>query len=1040
MTLPTIGFGTIPWWVWNGHMNYAEIERQLVLMKDASMQGWTLWARFGLEVEYLGHEFMQRFQFAVQKSAQLGLDVWVFDEFAWPTCSANSKAPEVDPAYRMRVLSCFARDVEGSGEFTFSPDWGKSGFITPDAPTTAGTGEAPWPDPSAQRRPISPYLFTETTEQGNRRVFAPRLERAVAVPVIDGRMRVEQTSDITAFCDDLSLRWTPPAITGGGAWRVLMLISRDFGLNIDVLNPDAVRCFIDLTHKKYKAYVGEYFGSTFKGFFSDETRMIRNTQHRFIEPTIPWSVDLFDRLEQRGLEDLDACLAAVFADHDEPSVTQRRLAFSERLTDIYAQSFYEQLCHWANENGVIYTGDCFSEDGAVLGSMGDYFKMVRPYHVPGLDALLLPEHQSREAFKSPKFASSVAHQNEGLGAGRCLCEGPGLLGWGATIEQMKHVTDWMYVFGVNLLVPNAMHYSIAHEQLYETPSYFFQWTLWPFYPDWDKYTANLGRALTRGVHRAPVAYYYPTETLLGLYRPMEPGRCAMFIKDDMAAVYPIVAETAYELIHRQIDFDYVDRGALARASVNNGQLELAGETFALVLVPAARIIARSSAEKLRQFAQAGGKILWIRPLPTHYDDGEDASALAQWIESSPQACTVLDGIPDHLIDQIQDKTHRGDETLPEGYADQVESTITRQIELPIRLESARRSDFAVHQRCDGDDDSLFVVFFGDESTTAQLALPGWSAAEQVDLLTGQRVSIDATDGCFQLHFAPYESKLLARTSAPPAPRATSSTLTLDGPWTVTLPDHNLIVAEPVTVETEWSDRRSWEARLMYRLGFTLHVDGALESAWWVMDEVQHYVQWDRLKVLVNDQQAACGPSPIIDPTLIAADLAEHLQIGENHVVLELDQTDYMNSANLFAKRRAPAPVVRPRVLGSFAVAEGRLAPMPASLTVTAGEDLAQKGFGLYSGRVLYRKTITTDADTTVRTVTFENLAHHAVVRVNATEIGRTLWRPWRINCKLPLAAGKHVIEIEVTNTQANQMFEEPRPFGLLGPVKLGFEE
>ncbi|MAE63617.1 MAG: hypothetical protein CMJ18_05045, partial [Phycisphaeraceae bacterium] len=734
MSTPGIGYGTIPWWVWNGHMNYGEIERQLDLMKAASMQGWTLWARFGLEIEYLGHEFMERFRFAVEHSARLGLDVWVFDEFAWPTCSANSRVPEVDPTYRMRVLSCFAHDVEGSGACTFSPDWGHSGFNTPDAPTTAGTGEAPWPGPSTQRTPISPYLFPETNEEGNRRYFAPRLERALAVPIVDGRMQVDDIVDITGSCDDLTLHWSPPS----ESWRILMLISRDFGLNIDVLNPEAVRCFIDLTYEKYKTYVGAHFGGAFKGFFTDETRMIRNTQHRFYEPTIPWSVDLLDRLGQRGLDDLDGCLAAVFADHDAPSVTRRRLAWGESITDLYAESFYRQIRKWADDHGVIFTGDCFSEDSLLLGSMGDYFKIVRPYHVQGLDALLLPENQSPETFKSPKFPSSVAHQNEGLGGGRCLCEGPGLLGWGATIEQMKHVTDWLYVFGVNLLIPNAMHYSLAHEQLYETPSYFFQWTLWPFYPDWDRYTATLGRALTRGVHRAPVAYYYPTETLLALHRPMEPGRCNLFVRDGMAAVYPIVAETAYELVRRQIDFDYVDRGALSRAKIENGRVELAGETFELVVVPAASIIARSSAEQLRRYAGSGGRILWIRPLPTHFDDGEDASALAQWIEQTPQACTVLDGVPQSMIDEVQERLNTKGRSLSESYGDQVEAAITGLIDPPVRVHSDRRMEFAVHERSDGDDRSLFIVYFGKEPSTATLELPGWPAAEQVDLLTERR--------------------------------------------------------------------------------------------------------------------------------------------------------------------------------------------------------------------------------------------------------------------------------------------------------------
>ena len=42
--------------------------RQLELMKEAGLDGWMLWARFGLEMEYLGHEFMTKFRFAVQES------------------------------------------------------------------------------------------------------------------------------------------------------------------------------------------------------------------------------------------------------------------------------------------------------------------------------------------------------------------------------------------------------------------------------------------------------------------------------------------------------------------------------------------------------------------------------------------------------------------------------------------------------------------------------------------------------------------------------------------------------------------------------------------------------------------------------------------------------------------------------------------------------------------------------------------------------------------------------------------------------------
>ena len=160
--------------------------------------------------------------------------------------------------------------------------------------------------------------------------------------------------------------------------------------------------------------------------------------------------------------------------------------------------------------------------------------------------------EDREIFKSPKFPSSVAHMKGEKT--RCLAEGPGLLGWGTTMEEMRRVTDWLYVFGTNRLVPNSFMYTIAHEQFYETPSYFFQWTLWPFYRDWDTYVKRLGYVLTRGRHVPTAAVLYPTATQLARLTPVTPTRGVQLGEEESVRT---VTDAAYGLLRRQIDFDYV---------------------------------------------------------------------------------------------------------------------------------------------------------------------------------------------------------------------------------------------------------------------------------------------------------------------------------------------------------------------------------------------------------------------------------------------------------------------------------------------------
>jgi len=1013
-----IGFGTIPWWIWNSYMKYDEMERQLRLMKEAGLEGWTLWARYGLEgMEYLSHEFMQRFQFAVEKSAELGLDVWVFDEYAWPTCSAKGQAEEVDPEYRLRVLSCFDLDVEGPQHVTFHPDWGGSGFVNLDAVPREKVSQFR----HVQEHPtISPYINPELSEEGNRRVFNPRIERVLAAPRRDGRVVVEEAVQVSGAIADLTVEWDAPE----GHWRLMTLVSRDYGMQVDVLNPDAVRCFINLTHEKYKRHVGKHFGTTFKGFFSDETRMVRATQYRFTERTTTWSKNLFERLEERGIGSLDACLAAVFAPQEDDEVRPRRLEFWRKITDIYSESFYQQICAWAEDEGLIYTGDCFSEDGFVA-SMGDYFKMVRAYHLPGLDALGLPGLENEYHFKGPKFPSSVAHQNTGLGAGRCLTEGPGLLGWGATMEHLRRVTDWMYVFGVNLMIPNAFHSTVWHEQLYETPSYFFQWTLWPFYPDWDCYVKNLGRLLTRGMHVAPVAIFYPTETTLACYRPIRPAEGeAIYAEGELSSFWDALLGVPHNLLLRQIDFDYLDSVAVNDADIGDGTLQLGGEEFSAVVVLCHIVIERGAVDKLKAFAAAGGHIVWVKPLPLQYDDGASAADLVAWIEANPETCSIVEWDGD-------------------GAADRLKEALADRIELPVRLISEMGLRFCVNLRRDGSDELLFIVYFDEKPTAATLEVPGWPAAEAVDVPTGQVCPCEGADGRFELTFAPYESKMLRKTLSTAAPRpyrgsegsATRAPLTLDSGWEVTLLDDNLVVAEPVEVETEWGERRAWEATLKYRYRLRLSVAERLNRVFWLLDDSQIHTHWGRAKAFVNGREIKIVPSPIIDHQIPAADLGR-LEVGENEVTLELEHTDYASARDLFQKRRNPAPVIRPRVLGRFVVRDGTLYAMPDRFTADTGEDLTSRGLALYSGRAVYTKTFSVEQPCELVAVEFADLADHVVVRLDDREIGRVLWRPWRLDCGTSLSRGEHRMEVEVVNTQANQMFEEPKPLGLLGPVTL----
>ena len=88
---------------------------------------------------------------------------------------------------------------------------------------------------------------------------------------------------------------------------------------------------------------------------------------------------------------------------------------------------------------------------------------------------------------------------------------------------------------------------------------------------------------------------------------------------------------------------------------------------------------------------------------------------------------------------------------------------------------------------------------------------------------------------------------------------------------------------------------------------------------------------------------------------------------------------------------------------------------------------------------MYRQTFNLDQPATVTGASIDQLADHAVVRIDGRPLGKILWRPFRLDGRMELAAGEHELEIEVTNTQGNQMFESPMPVGHLAGVRLELE-
>lgn len=84
-------FKPVPFWSINSKLDLGEIKRQISEMNDFGLGGFIFHARAGLETPYLSDEWFEAVGVALEKAKELGLKVWLYDEYGWPSGFVGGK-------------------------------------------------------------------------------------------------------------------------------------------------------------------------------------------------------------------------------------------------------------------------------------------------------------------------------------------------------------------------------------------------------------------------------------------------------------------------------------------------------------------------------------------------------------------------------------------------------------------------------------------------------------------------------------------------------------------------------------------------------------------------------------------------------------------------------------------------------------------------------------------------------------------------------------------------------------------------------------
>lgn len=538
-----------PFWFLNGDLNEDALRFQIAQMQEKGVDECVLHARKGLTVPYLSKEWFEKIRFILGELAARDMKAWIYDEDNWPSGYAGGRVVGNNPQFAAECLSV----------------------------------EKIYPV-------LGEYIAVEKKE-------GTEIECVVAVHSDSYFL------DITDYENKRAKPWKSETL----CWEVFVFRKEKCKhkpayspyLYVDLLNPAATDEFIKVTHAAYKDNCAEYWGSTIKGFFTDEPGFYQNYLEQCANlNTVIWTKDFAARFIKEFGYDIRPHLCCLWQNMGELSV-KTRCDYYTAVAKFYAESFFGRIRGFLNADGLKLIGHLHREDyiESLVQTESDFFSAMNAMDFSGVDCIERNIDRITE-----KLGSSAAHI---YGEKICFSETFGGFGWGLTPEEMKRRTDFQYVQGVNMLVPHAFFYSIEGVRKTESPpSLFYQNGYWKYFKQYADYVKRLSYVCRVGEYRADVLVYFPLKTSWADFRPL----CRYGVHELDRQVLAI----KNVLLSNRADFDFYDDATLKNCKIFGTEI-VGGENtiYKAVVLPELSVMPKSSVLKIREFAMAGGVVASI---------------------------------------------------------------------------------------------------------------------------------------------------------------------------------------------------------------------------------------------------------------------------------------------------------------------------------------------------------------------------------------------------------------------------------------------
>lgn len=836
----------------------------------------------------------------------------------------------------------------------------------------------------------------------------------------------------------------------------------------DLLDPGAVREFIENTHERYAKLFRYDFGRFMPGIFTDEPNVNRTVKLR---PTDDEALRLLHAKagdpEEPFFTGSPPCAKHTlgyhfpwtqgFAEYFECIHGYSPLAHLHRLIDgseegfkfrhdywrtvneRFLESFTIPIAEWCREHELLFTGHFLFEDDffRMIISGGSVMSHYEYLDIPGVD------HLGRKPANpwTIKQAASVTNQ---LGKKRTVSELFGGAGQSLTFSEMKRIADFNFALGVTFLCPHLTAYSLKGDGKRDFPP-----TLSSHQPWWEHarvltdYFARVSWAVSRGRSAASVLVLHP---IISAYGALDAS--AGDGGEKLTGLETSFRNLVNELLAEHIDFDLGDERILVEhAKAPRGRVRVGESRYRAVVLPRAFTWLSSTVDLLERLTCP---VIIAGDIPGRVS-GSPSDRIGRLAER-PNVRIIPDS-PEETVKALVETVGRTvTVTLPDG-------ATARSVLVNHRVDAAAHLVFLANTNPDAPADVTIGVN----------ALGG---VVELDPLTGRayRYASEFSDGrtVITAALATWGSRIFlvdqTQTSIE-QPRITipsEEALTIEGPYSFRRLHENFLVLDRCTLEIDGrvalNDQPVFKARkALWRATGIAEYEGVQP---WVLDErnvrsrTNHAVltyaftirdipeklelameSAGRFTVEVNGHQVETSAGKWhIDRQFPVFTLTDHLLEGKNVIRAT---TDFLWDTEIENLYLAGDFAVGPEEEGFPLIREPETLPLGS---------WTERGYPFYAGSLVYRLGFDIGRIGSSRWELDLSGARGTAfyLTVNGTEIGSVPFPPYRGDITAALKKGANTVEVEVIGSLHNALgplhHAAEDALDMIGPAAFSDEE